>query len=323
MNTITKSDINVLVTDTALPVKVMLENVADISAFFAWYRSNEDFFLTKLQTKGAILFRGIPIHTMDDFQSLVSLLMPETTDYIDGNSPRTKLSSKVYTSTEYDSTQHITMHNELSYSANYPERLFFCCLIPPATGGETPIADSREIFRIMDPDLVDEIKRKKITYVRNLHQGQGLGPSWQDTFETKDRGTAEKYCRDRGIDFRWTSAGMKLLQTQPGVIQHPVTNEWVWFNQIDQFHPSHLGKEIYQMMMTLCGGSEAELPTFVKFGDNTTIGSDLVAEIRSTIERTVVANPWHAGDLLMVDNVLVAHGRRPFTGKRQVIVSMG
>jgi hypothetical protein len=31
---------------------------------------------------------------------------------------------------------------------------------------------------------------------------------------------------------------------------------------------------------------------------------------------------WVAGDVLLIDNVLVAHGRRPFEGSRRVLVAM-
>jgi alpha-ketoglutarate-dependent taurine dioxygenase len=35
-----------------------------------------------------------------------------------------------------------------------------------------------------------------------------------------------------------------------------------------------------------------------------------------------VAFPWQKGDILMVDNMLAAHGREPFTGPRKIMVAM-
>jgi hypothetical protein len=32
--------------------------------------------------------------------------------------------------------------------------------------------------------------------------------------------------------------------------------------------------------------------------------------------------PWRRGDLLLIDNMLTAHGRRPCTGDRRVLVAM-
>jgi alpha-ketoglutarate-dependent taurine dioxygenase len=32
--------------------------------------------------------------------------------------------------------------------------------------------------------------------------------------------------------------------------------------------------------------------------------------------------PWQTGDIALVDNFLVMHGRRPFQGKRRVLASL-
>ena len=36
----------------------------------------------------------------------------------------------------------------------------------------------------------------------------------------------------------------------------------------------------------------------------------------------MVVFPWNEGDILMLDNMQVAHGRNPFSGERKIIVSM-
>ncbi|MEC0822849.1 TauD/TfdA family dioxygenase, partial [Bacillus atrophaeus] len=33
--------------------------------------------------------------------------------------------------------------------------------------------------------------------------------------------------------------------------------------------------------------------------------------------------PWQKGDIMILDNMLVAHGRKPFYGSRKVVVAMG
>jgi hypothetical protein len=34
------------------------------------------------------------------------------------------------------------------------------------------------------------------------------------------------------------------------------------------------------------------------------------------------AFPWQAGDIMVINTMLVAHGREPFTGKRRTLVAM-
>ena len=33
--------------------------------------------------------------------------------------------------------------------------------------------------------------------------------------------------------------------------------------------------------------------------------------------------PWQQGDLMVLDNMLAAHGRSPYVGARQIAVAMG
>ena len=109
------------------------------------------------------------------------------------NVPRTKLSSGVYTSTEYPPEYMLSMHSEYAYSHHWPSRLYFCCITAPQSGGETPIADNREVLKSLGPEIVDEFRRKQVKYLRNLHSGQGFGLPWQTSFQTTDRAVVEEY----------------------------------------------------------------------------------------------------------------------------------
>lgn len=309
--------------DSRFPLIKLMDGKISVQQFIVWYQDNKKVLEDQLLQTGALLFRGVDISDVDRFETVMDAISSKFMAYVDGNSPRTKLSSKVYTSTEYDPAQPITMHNELSYSYKWPAKIFFCCTIPAESGGETPIADCRKVLAAMNPDLVAEIERKKILYIRNLNGGPGLGPSWQDTFETTSRAEVEAFCKEAAVAFQWKAdGGLKLLQPSEGIVRHPVTGEKVWFNQIDQFHPSHLNQEMYETLMLMYNNQEDELPMYVSFGDGTKITKAVVEEVTTVMKKTAVAEPWQKGDLLMLDNVLTCHGRAPFKGNRKVLVSM-
>lgn len=304
-----------------LPVKIQL-NEMDPDAFIAYYTEHRNELEAQLTKKGAVKFQGVRIASLEVFQYIVDSISSKFLNYIDGNSPRTKLSGNVYTSTEYDQTQRITMHNELSYSAKWPNKLFFSCLLPAETGGETLLADSREILEKMNPGIVAEIEHRGITYIRNLHSGQGVGPSWQDTFETKDKKQLEAYCRSYGIDFEWGDRdSLRVKQFSKGIIKHRITGEKLWFNQVDQFHPCHLGQEMFETMQIMYDSPE-NFPMYVRFGDGKEISEELVREILATIDEVTIAPRWEKNELLIVDNELVSHGRNSYTGNRRVLVAM-
>ncbi|MNR12400.1 Taurine catabolism dioxygenase TauD, TfdA family [compost metagenome] len=111
------------------------------------------------------------------------------------------------------------------------------------------------------------------------------------------------------------------MQPSKGIIRHRTTDELVWFNQIDQFHPAHLGDEIYETMQSIYESTE-DFPMNVKFGDGTPIEEDMVHEILNTIETVTIAPVWNKNELLIIDNELVSHGRNEFSGERKVLVSM-
>ena len=290
--------------------------------FISYYQKNQSEVKKNLLDVGAVKFQGIQIESIEVFQYIVNSIANRFLNYIDGNSPRTKLSGNVYTSTEYDKTQRITMHNELSYSAKWPNKLFFSCVEPADTGGETLLADSREVLARMSEKIVDEIEKKGILYIRNLHSGAGMGPSWQHTFETESKEQVEKYCKAYAMNFEWReNDSLRLKQSSKGIIQHRSTGEKVWFNQVDQFHPYQLGDELYEAMKGIYDSSD-NFPSYVTFGNGDAIPENMVDEILETIEDVTIAPQWQKNELLIIDNELASHGRNQYTGDRTVLVAM-
>lgn len=289
----------------------------------AWVEQNREQLESALRRHGAILFRGFGVDSPAGFRRFARSYAGELGSYVDGNSPRRKLASGVYTSTEYPAQYFISLHNELSYSHRWPAVLLFCCITAAAEGGETVIADSRALLSALSPEVVEEFRRKGVTYVRNLHGGNGFGPSWQETFETEDPAEAEAYCREGEGEWGWLEDGtLRISHRRAATAVHPQTGEEVWFNQADQFHPSTHPPEVYESLISLYAGREESLPQNVRFGDGTPIDPAVLDHIRSATLSQSVYFPWREGDVLMVDNMLVAHGRAPFSGDRKILVSM-
>jgi hypothetical protein len=310
-----------------LPLVIEPQNdapeVGDFHSLLNLCERERQFLERKLLETGALLFRGFKISTEEDFETFVRVFSrSELRDYRGGASPRVRLKGAVYTSTEYPPEYFISLHNELSYSDKYPSRVYFCCLIAPAIGGETPIADSRRILRALKPEIVRLFKEKQIKYVRNLHGGAGDGYSWQDVFDTHDKFVVEAICRGIEADVRWKSdGGLQISEIRPATVKHTATGDEVWFNQAENFHPSAIDAET-RRALRLGAISEEDFRLNSFFGDGSPINVALLEHIRAVCRDEMILFPWQTGDCLVLDNLLAAHGRMPFAGGRKIVVAM-
>ncbi len=204
-------------------------------------------------------------------------------------------------------------------SRRAPARLLFFCETPAATGGATPVADGARWLDSLDREVRDGFSAG-IRYIQNLPDGHGLGRSWQDTFETDEKNNVEAYLSAAGATWEWTRSGLRVSQVRPATTRHPVTRAEVWFNQADQWHLASLGREIASALAEMM--PEEDMPQSVRFADGSPIPDDYVLQTRDRGLQSAVDVDWRAGDVLLLDNVLVAHGRRKFTGSRRVLVAM-
>lgn len=143
----------------------------------AWVLGRKQWLLAQLHRYGALLFRGFQICSESRFSQLITSCGITKQEYIEGATPRTKIGDAVYTSTEFPASEVIALHNELTYVRNWPTRIVFCCLQAAESGGETPIADVREVLKRLDPEIVECFRKRGWMLVRNFNNGIGL--SWK------------------------------------------------------------------------------------------------------------------------------------------------
>lgn len=295
-------------------------------------RKHNSYFKELVQEHGALLFRNFPVENKDDFAEVIQTLgFGKFADYIGGDSPRKKLREGVYTSTEAPPYIRIPLHNELSYVKHYPSHIYFYCDVQPESGGETPIADARQVFQAINEDVRKRFTENKIRYVSCYHYKNAFmnfvnrfHKSWIDVFETDNKQEVERKCRENDIQFKWNKDDwIEISQVCPAVIEHPVTGETVWFNQahIFDFNPRHLGFWPYLGTQLLYLRKHTKLHQ-VFFADGSEISQSDLYHIMDVLEHHSIYFPWQRRDLLVLDNVLAMHGRATFSGKRRILAAM-
>lgn len=308
-----------LADDQVLPI-VYRATDPDIDAA-EWYARNSLSVDQDLLQFGAILFRGFPIRSEEQFENFAKASISELATYTEGATPRTELKKGVYTSTEFPADQEIALHNELSYVPQPPRRLAFCCLVSPKTGGQTQIADVRNVYQRLDPALIEEFQRRGGWMLRRNY-GDHFGPTISKAFGTDDQDEIRSYCERAGIRIEIHSDGrITTEQVRQTVHAHPITGAPTWFNHVAFWHPSSLCPSVREVLDQIY--SRKEYPYSTYYGDGSEIPETDVAALRAAYAAEEVTFDWQEGDILLVDNWRVAHGRKPFTGDRRIIVSMG
>lgn len=285
-----------------------------------WIQSNIEDINNQLMRCGAVLFRNFNIDQVNLFRNVSKVLTSSLISYTNRSTPRLDLGDNIYTSTEYSADFSIPLHNECSYSHIWPRKIIFGCIIEPQSGGETPIADSRMIYKEISEQTKKEFNKKNVLYIRNYDNRIGL--SWQNVFQTDNKNDVEDYCRRTGIRWEWgDNTKLKTYQISQATIDHPDTREKVWFNQAHLFNISCLNDNIREQLLNTY--KEEDLPRNSYFGNGEIISHKMIKEILDAYDKHTFVFSWKKGDILLLDNILFSHGRKPYTGDRQIIVAMG
>jgi alpha-ketoglutarate-dependent taurine dioxygenase len=285
----------------------------------AWAAGQRTFIAESLLRHAGILFRGFTVERPDQLEAIIHAVSGEALEYRERSSPRSNVEGRIYTSTDYPPSYPIFLHNENSYQSVWPLKIFFFCQQPAATGGETPIADCRRVLAGIHPEVRDRFVAKGWMYVRNF--GDGLGLDWRTVFQTSDKEAVAEHCRRTGIEVEWKADDrLRTRAVRPAMTPHPRTGEPLWFNHATFFHVSSLPQEIREAL--LAEFQNEELPANTYYGDGSPIEPATLDHLRELYDRETVRFPWQKGDVLLLDNMMAAHGRAPYSGARKILVGM-
>ena len=297
--------------------RILQPAVGDVD-LVAWARDHREYLEQELTTYGALLFRGFTT-SLTSFEQLTEALCSDLMRGY-GDLPRAPGTRGVYHATPYPSDERILWHNESSHWRVWPRKQFFMSLTVAAQGGETCLADCRKVYQLLGPPIRDRFHRKQLLYVRNFTPHMDV--DWRTFFGTSDRSVVEARCREVATQFEWKT--QDRLQTRalvPAVIRHPGTGEMSFFNQLQLHHPSCLPPGYRDSADS--SFEEEDLPRNVFYGDGSPIEDEVLGIVGETLDRASFEHTWQAGDIVMVDNMLVAHSRKAYSGPRKIVVALG
>ncbi|HYD50486.1 MAG TPA: TauD/TfdA family dioxygenase [Terriglobales bacterium] len=333
-----------------LPLLLRPNGRRDSDSLSDYLRRNRDAIYESLRRHGAILMRGFQVFSPEAFERIALAIDSELKNEYLGTSPRDALTKYVFSASELPGYYPIPQHCEMSFVKNHPRRIFFCCLIAPQHGGETPLVDFRRVYTDLDPQVRQRFVERGIRVVRNYSGPDEVSSRfdlwqlkpWNDMFGTTDRDEVEAICAREGFTPTWTSNGrLRLVSHHQAVRNHPETGEPVWFNHALVFHlssgPGEYGhiwdrrRDLRSLFfwqfakgmvalkrLTTNSDDQALHCTYL---DGTEIPDADMDHLRAAVWQNLVIFPWKRGDVVAIDNYSVGHGRLPYQGPRQVVVA--
>jgi hypothetical protein len=284
-----------------------------------WAHDHREELKNQTTVHGAILFRGFPLSTAEDFDAFVAAFDLPNFPYKKSlsNAVRVNWTERVFSANEAPANVTIYLHHEMAQTPVFPEHLFFFCVQPAEEGGATPICRSDVLLgRLADacPQFVRACEEKGLQYT-NIMPGEndaqsGMGRSWQSTLDATTRDEAEQRLKSLGYSWQWLTDGC-LQATTPVLpaVREIAPGRKTFFNQ--------LIAAFQGWKDTRNDPSKA-----IRFGDGTPMDRDAVAMAANLAEQCTFDVPWQAGDVVFIDNCIAMHGRRTFRGTRKVLASL-
>lgn len=269
---------------------------------------------------GAVVVRGLDIRTAGRLALFADALRVPLMREREQFAARAVLADGVYSGSEWPAAQPMCMHHEQSYRLSAPSLMLFGQLAEADQGGELTLADGIEVLRRLPEEVVGRFERVGWTVVRN-YSADYVGLPWSAAFDTKDREVVEEYCQGNEIAVEWLSGGrLRTAQRRAATVRHQGTGQRCWFNQAAFLNGFSLDPVVREVLTTAYGPDG--LPFDTRFGDDEPIPEELVRLINDTGSDVQVTVPWQRGDVVLVDNIRIAHGRTAYVGDRRVATGL-
>lgn len=312
-------------------------SVQTLDGFIAWAGENLETIEALLVKHGGLVFRGFEVRGADDFSRFVKLFEAFKTGYVGGANVRRALADEVYEASQYAAPLKLPLHQEMAYARQYPGRVVFFCRKPAERGGETIICDMRRVTRDLPEPLREKLAARGISNVRNFTAPRADGgeerasehpdqKSWKTGFFTDKRDEVEAICLERGMKPVWQEDGSLTATVDfDAFTPHPVTGEPIYRSNIhlDLYTDralAELPKEVREPIQEMFASQV--IKSGVYLGDGTALSEDELDAFNAVVDKHEVSWTWQPGDIMLLDNLLTAHGRNPYEGTRDIQVGL-
>lgn len=295
------------------------EGTVTTDEFTHWVSANRAEMLELATSHGAVAFRGFPTPNVEDFDAFIQALEIENFPYAKSlsNAVRINRTPRVFSANEAPPDVRIFFHHEMAQTPLYPRYIMFYCEIAPESGGATPLCRSDVLFAELErrcPEFASNCERLGLRYT-NVMPGiddpnSGMGRSWHSTLGVETKEDAEARLAGLGYSFEWLADDcLKATTPQLPAVMEVSPGQKTFFNQL---------------IAAYCGWKDErnDPSDAIRYGDGSKLDADAVNIAVELAEELAYDHAWQAGDIVLLDNAVAMHARRPFQGTRKVLASL-
>ena len=304
---------------SVFPLIYLCRERTDLQAAVQWVEASRERLLQQTEQHGAVLLRDFPVQDALGFDAFILALGLENFPYKKSlsNAVRINRTERVFSANEAPSEVRIYFHHEMAQTPLFPRWIFFSCEVAPTSGGETPLCRSDELLERLEaecPAFVNACQQLGLKYTNVMPADDdaqsGMGRSWSSTLGVSTESEAESRLAELEYSWEWLENGA-LRATTPALpaVREVSNGRRAFFNQL---------------IAAYCGWSDDrnDPSKAIRHGDGSPLDAAAVQRAAEIADELTFDMNWQVGDVVLIDNTLVMHARKPFEGARRVVASL-
>jgi alpha-ketoglutarate-dependent taurine dioxygenase len=210
-------------------------------------------------------------------------------------------------------TGPVGLHCENGNSPFWPELCWFYCEREPSLGSQTTICDGYMVYDDLSPEARIAFVGQDIVYSRRVPENLWKTYALHALADHED---GPKQLDEVTIEHLWklmsAEEGSSITLNEDGSIHYRFRTPAVRKSAIS-------GDIRLAFANSIFGPSYNYETPVISFADGNPIPADLLAEVDAVCDRHTHEVGWHTGDVVLIDNTRVMHGRRRIEDTGRVI----
>ncbi|EFE95266.1 TauD/TfdA family dioxygenase [Serratia odorifera] len=207
----------------------------------------------------------------------------------------------------------VGLHCENGNSPFWPDLCWFYCQLAPAQGSQTTVCDGKLVYQHLSADARAAFAAQDIAYSRRVEESKWKTYAFHAlATQANAPASLEETTLAHLLALTEGAAGTQITLDDDGAIRYRFQTPAIRASRINL-------REVNNFANSIFGPSNNYEKPQITFADGSEIPRDLLAEADTVCDRFTDDVGWQHGDIVLIDNSRVMHGRRRIEDKARTI----